>query len=126
MSERYKATFIFGPPLPKPQGGVMQRWRRSQYRKEWHERVAALVISKKLKPPEPLTRVRMVCIRYSATTKGQIDYDNLVYSFKPIIDALVKCGIMVDDNMGVIVEREYRWIKAKRKDQRVTITIEEI
>lgn len=43
------------------------------------------------------------------------DSDGLVSSFKVVIDALVKCGVLKDDNFEVIGMPEYHWVKRPTK-----------
>lgn len=54
------------------------------------------------------------------------DYDNLVYSFKPVIDGLVHAKIIQNDDMNTVVMRHYAWAKVKRGQEQITIEVEEI
>lgn len=54
------------------------------------------------------------------------DYDNLVYSFKPVIDGLKNAGIIKNDDMLTIIDRKYSWCKVPEKMKHITIEVEEI
>ncbi len=53
------------------------------------------------------------------------DFENLAYSFKEIIDALVKLDILEDD-APTNLTRTYGWEKAKPSSGKVTILLEEV
>lgn len=78
-------------------------WRVTQReRSKWHQIVLASFINKK--PIRPLKKCVMTLIR---ATADKCDYDNLVYSFKPVVDGLVHAKILVDDDMDTIIKRDY-------------------
>lgn len=67
-----------------------------------------------------------VSIVYTRSSVIAPDYDNLGASFKPIGDALVKNGVITDDNPHVVVSFIPKWTKAKNnKDKRTIIEITE-
>lgn len=49
-------------------------------------------------PIEPLKKAKITIVRHSWRT---LDYDGLVGSMKPIIDALVDCGVLENDTWKV-------------------------
>jgi hypothetical protein len=51
------------------------------------------------KPKAPLKRARLTLIRYS---HRMLDYDGLVGSMKPVVDALVASGVLEDDSWNVL------------------------
>ena len=51
------------------------------------------------KPNAPLPKASISIIRHSYRT---LDYDGLVGSMKPVVDALVTCGVLVDDSWNVL------------------------
>lgn len=63
----------------------------------------------KFKPPTPLIKCKIAIIRHS---HRMLDYDGLVGSMKPVVDALVDSGIMIDDTWKVtgpwVVNQEFR------------------
>jgi len=50
------------------------------------------------KPIKPLEKAKIDIVRYSHRT---LDYDGLVGSMKPVVDALVSCGVLKDDSWKV-------------------------
>lgn len=106
------------PPLPNNAG---KHWAQvNASRKTWHRLTAAAITHK---PDQPIEKCKVICIKYSSR---KCDFDGLVYSFKPVIDGLVLVGIIKDDDMDTIVQREYHWVKVKEVDSFVTIQIEEL
>ena len=89
-------------------------------RQTWH-RLVSLAISHK--PESPIKICKVICIKYSSR---KCDYDNLVYSFKPVIDGLVLSGIIKDDDMMTIIDRKYMWCKFPEKDSYITIEVQEL
>lgn len=75
------------------------------------------------KPKEPFKKARLVLTRFSTR---EPDYDGLVGSFKYVVDGLVKAGVIIDDKVSVIGQSEYKWVQAKKVDQRIEVTIETI
>lgn len=60
-------------------------------------------------PAKPLEKARIRIVRHFWRN---LDYDGLVGSLKPVVDALVSAGVLVDDNWGVTgpwdVTQEFR------------------
>jgi Holliday junction resolvase RusA-like endonuclease len=67
-----------------------------------------------------------VVIRYIGYKSALMDWDNFAASFKHIGDALVKCGVIVDDSPKFVRPFKVEQIKVPRKDQRVEIIIEDL
>jgi Holliday junction resolvase RusA-like endonuclease len=106
--------------LPKMPNTLLKRhWRTvSNESKKWH----SLVRSKLHWIHEPLPKAKLTLTRYSVK---EPDFDGLVGSFKYCIDALVKCGVLIDDKYSVIGESKYRWQKvSKLKEQKIRVQIE--
>lgn len=97
-----------------PNGLLRMGWRKRQRlaaEYEWVVAAARLV---------PMTGpVRLELVRY--TIGGQLDFDNLVSTGKLPIDAIVRCGILPDDNPAVIAERDYRQERAEGKGYQRTV-----
>ncbi len=68
--------------------------------------------------------VKLELTRHSSGV--EMDYDNLVSTGKLLIDAIVKAGVLPDDNQAVIAERSYRQVKAKKDAQRTVIRITDL
>lgn len=96
-------------------------WKGVKERKAWREAVAR--IARLRRPPAPLTRVSLTCIRYSPVS---MDYDNRVACFKPLIDGLKDAGVILDDNDNVVLQRYYPPGRAKRGEGKVRIEIREL
>lgn len=75
-------------------------------------------------PPEPLKKARVTIVRHFWRT---LDYDGLVGSMKPIVDALVDAGVLIDDSYKVtgpwVVTQEHR---PKSSGPLLTVCVEEI
>lgn len=64
------------------------------------------------KPAQPMLSASIELIRHSST---QPDFDNLVISFKWILDGLIDAGVIVSDKPSVIGQPVYQWEKAAPK-----------
>lgn len=90
--------------------GHAKRWERAVWAKCWH-----------LRPSEPLNKAKLRLTRFSSASP---DYDGLVGSFKPVIDGLVRVGILSDDTMEVIGVPEYKVEKIGPKKGRIKVEVE--
>lgn len=82
---------------------------KAKHNAAWKKNVGLRILVNK--PSIPFKQANMVCIRYSST---EPDFDGLVMSFKPVIDAFVSYGFLRDDkpsNLNVT----YRWEKCAPK-----------
>ncbi len=108
--------------LPKPTNRSNVHWRvRAKHAKEWKQK--AFTASWHLGPPSPLTKAKLTLVRCSSVP---IDFDGLVSSFKHVIDGLVQAKILIDDNMSVIGQPTYEWIKGSPKLGYITIKVESV
>lgn len=71
--------------------------KRAKHANKWERLVWKYVWP--FKPAQPLRRATLTFMRGSSR---ELDPDNLPGSFKAVQDALVKCGIILDDNNNVI------------------------
>lgn len=75
-------------------------------------------------PKDPLTKASITLIRHSWK---MLDYDGLVGSMKPVVDALVSCGVLTDDNWGVTgkwnVDQKFR---SKKEGPKLEILVQEL
>lgn len=67
-----------------------------------------------------LKKCHLELIRHSSV---EPDFDNLAGSFKHVIDGLVYAQVMVDDKPSIIGSPEFKWIKAKQKEGKITVRI---
>ncbi len=74
-------------------------------------------------PAKSLERAKLTLVRYGSK---EPDFDNLVSSFKPIIDGLVSAGIIVNDKQANIGQPQYLFVKAKRDEGAFSVKVEEI
>ena len=110
--------------LPRQlQPDVMTKWPRIKYRQKWHDIPALMVKMNKAKPKTPLTKVKIHCIRW---TNYKCDDDNLRYSFKPLIDGMVRAKVLAGDGPTVIVSSTYERLNAKKSARGITIRITEV
>lgn len=75
-------------------------------------------------PPEPLKKARITIVRHFWRT---LDYDGLVGSMKPIVDALVSAGVLVDDSWNVTGQWDVdQLFRSKKEGPLLTVCIEEV
>jgi Holliday junction resolvase RusA-like endonuclease len=108
--------------LPKlPNSLLGAHWTvRAGHAKSWHRKVEKAIIG--AKPAKPLARARVTLVRSSPRPP---DFDGLVGSFKPVLDALKHLGVIEDDTMIHIGQPDYRWEKAKRGSSSIRVVVEE-
>jgi len=108
MHVPYTLAFTLDGAPMLPNRLQRQHWTRvSAHAKTWHWRVRVAI--GRDRPEQPLTRARVELVRHSSRTP---DEDNLVSSWKPVIDALVRSKVLVDDkpeNMILVT----RWERSK-------------
>ena|SRR3990167_10442710 len=112
--------------LPKTINEWGGRSWHSKFREanKWHARLLGkMLITRQVAPPLPLKKAKVTLIRNSSR---EPDFDNLVQSFKPVVDALKKTLIIVDDSSKVIGHPKYEWQKADPKNGTIRIVVEEI
>lgn len=107
--------------LPSTANSHRSHWVAGANRKKWRKAVELRTFMQR--PPSPLSSCRITCTRFSSS---EPDYDNLVQSFKPVIDGLKDGGIIQDDKSSVVKERKYLWEKAKAKAGRIKVLVEEV
>jgi Holliday junction resolvase RusA-like endonuclease len=73
-------------------------------------------------PDKPLTKAKVTITRHSSK---EPDCDNLYGAMKPVLDALVKLQIILDDRPSVI-DLKCKWAKCPQKNGKITIEIEEV
>jgi Holliday junction resolvase RusA-like endonuclease len=123
MSERYSLQFTL-LELPMTLNEVMGAyWRkRSENFKKIHRLVHLHSVNKC--PLSPIKKARITLTRFSS---GTLDRDNMYFTFKPIVDGLVKAGVIEDDGFDQVKELYPHQVKIKRKEQsKVEVLVEEI
>ena len=84
----------------------------------WYARVR--IATRLKRPPEPLRLARVELTRCSSM---EPDFDNLVASFKPILDGLKRAGVIRDDKMSCIGQPDYHWRKAAPTEGRIAVEV---
>lgn len=107
--------------LPKMANGGHRNWGAdASDKKKWRMKVARELVG--LGPTVPFKKIKVIFTRHSAV---EPDDDGNAHGFKPIRDALVKLGFVVDDKPSNM-EAHYRWQKAPKTKGFITIEIEGI
>ena len=110
------------PGLPQLQSGAFGHWSaRRRHDSRWKQLVA--LEARGHWPKEPLERASLVCTRFSCA-RSSPDRDNLVASFKPLIDALQ--GVVIKNDSPEHMTAEYHWEKCHRGEGRVVIEVSEV
>lgn len=99
--------------LPKSLNVTLRKhWRAQRSEGKCWDDMVALQCCNKL-PDQPLQRVKIRIVRHFWQ---MMDYDGLVGSMKPVVDALVTAGVMIDDNWGVTGQWDVSQSKRAKKD----------
>lgn len=76
---------------------------------------------------KPSTPLKNYHITFTRHTISPLDIDNLVASFKPVLDSLVLSGVIEDDKWGMTDNVFYKQAKVKKmKEKKVSIQVLEI
>lgn len=103
----------------------------NQYRNAHYQVLAkakreyAKLISDQLKGIEPFKKVMVTLIAYPPTARD-FDNDNLAPHMKFALDAIVRHGILEDDNYKIVVETRHRVGAIDKENPRVEFLIEEV
>lgn len=112
------------PLLPESlnKGLRAHRFARDRDNKAWDSLIWAETRSNK--PAAPIKRARLSLVRHS---HRMLDFDGVVGSMKPVVDALVTAGILADDRWSVLgawhVDQVFR---AKALGPLLEIRVEEL
>lgn len=99
----------------------LNRWKRNEAFKKIYGISNVLIGNNR--PSKPLTRFNLSFTRH---TISPLDYDGLVASFKPFLDALVRSGIIEDDSWDLVnpSNTKYDQIKVKKKKlQKISVQV---
>lgn len=101
--------------------------------KHWRSRHANFeAIKKEIKygilqfkrPSGPIRKAEVIIHRHSP---GTLDRDNAYFTAKPILDALVREGVLEDDGFDMVKRINVEQVKIKRGEQkRVIVSLREI
>lgn len=120
MNKPYRIDFIIEglPSTPNARRHHMNKYREDQ---SWYISIRAAVGAGR--PVAPLERANLTLTRISTV---EPDYDNLVASFKPVIDGLRFAEVLTDDKKKNIGTPDYRWERGKPGKGCVRITVEAV
>ena len=112
---------IQGLPPTTNKAGYGHWAKKAKEVKRWRFNVVAVVGTSK--PKSPLKKAKLTLIRCSSK---ETDFDNLVISFKPVVDGLKDAGIISDDRSSVIGQPTYLWKKERPTMGHIIIEVEGI
>lgn len=105
-------------PLLPNRKGQKRHWAvEHKYRKAWHTAVRAALGTQR--PPEPWPHSHLTLTRRS---DKQPDEDNLMASWKPVIDGLRACGVIEDDSPKHVIVRS-NWKHAPRGQGAISVVV---
>ncbi len=111
------------PDLPATANAIgRSHWAvRAKNSRKWRDLVVDSVYRRK----RPVEALRRACLTLTRNSSVEPDYDNLVHSFKPVIDGLVESQVIANDDPATIGQPHYRWAAAKRNRGFVVVRVEE-
>lgn len=120
MSEPYHLHIVLlgAPPMNTADDTHWRKKKRDKHR--WYDAVAAYCYGKRPRRPLKCARVRIT--RHTAANR-EPDFENLTQGGKYLLDGLVRCGVLADDNPEVIGRPEYLWERAPRGRAHVTVEV---
>lgn len=109
------------PGLPKTVNALGRaHWAvKVKHNKDWEKLIFAAAFAKGL-PIVPLKKALVILTRCSSS---EPDFDGLVSGMKVILDSLIKCGVLGDDNPKVIGHPTYVWEKCKKGEGKIRIEV---
>jgi hypothetical protein len=119
----YKINFFINK-LPKSLNVKLRShyFELAKEHKNWVFLIALKVIGNK--PDKPLNKAKIKITRYC---KKYMDFDGYVGSLKPVIDALVRNDLLIDDNWNVLSDWTIdQKIVSKGQELGLEIELEEI
>lgn len=113
--------------LPKTPNslGKASIWASHAERHKWRKKIAEALYEIRGLNAAVIPTFRKAILNLTRYSSREPDTDNLYSSWKFIIDALKYNGIILDDKPSVI-DLKCRWEKAKPKEGKIKIEIEEI
>lgn len=115
----YRVRIQIGALPELPRTIRSRHWTvQARHRDQWHALVAAALAGKR--PAAPLERATLILTRHSAQ---EPDRDNLMASWKDVIDGLRHAGVILNDKRQNIGTPDSRWEKAGHKNGHVTIEV---
>ena len=106
--------------LPRLFNALRTGWLKRKDAREWINKVQDAVGQHI--PSSPLSKYSLKLTRKSSR---QPDYDGLVISFKHVVDALVRTGILEDDKLSNSGPWDCQWEKAKQGEGSIEVQVTE-
>jgi hypothetical protein len=109
-------------PSPSANQWVYKHWRAyHSIKKAWLDRLTIALLPQRLVLKQPFQRVILQVERRGIKL---LDEDNLVAGLKPIIDSLIKLGVVPNDTNDVITSIETKQVRVPHKvEQKTTILV---
>ena len=120
---KYSLT-IFIPKVTKSNNLSLRTnaFKRNKENKQWYDLIAFHTNGKR--PEKPLSAVKITLVRRG---KKYLDYDNLVASFKPVVDGLIRSKILKDDSYEITGSWEvYQLKRSPHTTEGICISVEDI
>ena len=110
--------------LPKMSNQLLRgHWRvKHAHATNWKKYTRRAVELNGALPAQPLVSAALRLVRVSS---NEPDFDGLVSGFKPIIDGLVECGVLLNDKPSCI-KSEYLWERGPRGKGSVRVQVREV
>lgn len=120
MTPPYRLAFEIRGELPLlPNAMRFRHWTKEHANaKRWKYLVA---LKARPKPKRPLTSAKVTLTRLSSRRP---DPDGLVGSFKVVLDALQRCGVLANDDHATIGMPDYRWEPEGRTNRGIRVEVE--
>ena len=128
MARSFKLIGPWSIPVSKKKGFSpnLNQYRNAHYRTlSKAKRMYAEALLDQLKGVEPFEKVQVTLIAYPPS-KRDIDCDNLAPHMKFAMDAVVKAGILKDDNYKIIVKTIHYVGYVDKENPRVEFILEEV
>lgn len=109
--------------LPESLNKSLRSNRHASNRKNkaWDSLIWAETYS--MRPPKPLQKAKISLVRHS---HRMLDFDGMVGALKPVVDALVTAGILVDDRWSVTGKWDVDQVfRPKKEGPLLEITVKE-
>ena len=109
------------PGLPKTVNALGRaHWAvKVKYNKTWESKIFAAAFAKGL----PLVPLKKAIVLLTRVSSMEPDFDGLVSGMKVVLDSLIKCGVLEDDNPRVIGHPTYAWEKCKKGEGKIRIEV---
>lgn len=88
----------------------IKRWKNAVYYACHQEKIIGISLDKAV-------------LEFTRYSSRECDFDNLVGSFKPILDGLRYARVIKDDKPSNIGSPIFKWVKVSRRDSKIEVKI---